>query len=220
MFDAPGRLTSLTTRAGFATTLAYDGQGRLATVTDAFGRNLSFTYDASNRMETMTDPAARVYQYGYDAMGRLSTVTYPDTRIRTYVYENTTWLWALTGIIDERGIRYATYDYDFSGRGLSTEHAGLADKYAISINDSPTQVQVNTSDAFNQGFSYTFTKVRGAAKLTQYFPQGTAGESRTYDANGNPASRTDPRGLVTNYVYDATRNLESSRTEAYGTALA
>ena len=42
----------------------------------------------------------------------------------------------------------------------------------------------------------------------------------TYDANGNIASKTDFNGNRTTYSYDLTRNLETSRTEASGTALA
>ena len=40
----------------------------------------------------------------------------------------------------------------------------------------------------------------------------------TYDANGNIASRTDFDGHQTTYVYDMTRNLETSRTEGLTTA--
>ena len=79
-YDSQGRLASITTRAGFVTTLSYDAQGNLSTASDAFGRGLTFGYDAQNRLVTMTDPSSRVYQYGYDATGRLASVTYPDTQ--------------------------------------------------------------------------------------------------------------------------------------------
>jgi RHS repeat-associated protein len=42
----------------------------------------------------------------------------------------------------------------------------------------------------------------------------------TYDANGNVATRTDFNNRQTRYAFDLTRNLETSRTEAYGTAKA
>src|SRR6266581_154165 len=44
---------------------------------------------------------------------------------------------------------------------------------------------------------------------------GPAGQS--FDANGNVSSRADWNGNVTNYSYDLARNLETSRTEAFGT---
>jgi RHS repeat-associated protein len=42
----------------------------------------------------------------------------------------------------------------------------------------------------------------------------------SYDANGNVASQTDYNGNVTQFSYDLTRNLETSRTEAYGSSVA
>lgn len=47
----------------------------------------------------------------------------------------------------------------------------------------------------------------------------TATLTQTYDTNGFRSSRTDFKGNVTNYVHDS-RGLETSRTEAYGTAQA
>ncbi len=47
----------------------------------------------------------------------------------TYHYEDITDKFALTGITDERGIRYATYGYDASQRAISTEQAGGIDRY-------------------------------------------------------------------------------------------
>jgi YD repeat-containing protein len=47
---------------------------------------------------------------------------------------------------------------------------------------------------------------------------GTVSEVLTYDANGNPASRTDFNGNRTNYSYDLARNLETLRTEGLTSA--
>jgi len=218
LYDAQGRLTSVTTRAGFVTTLAYNAQGRLTTVTDAYARSLTLSYDASGQLVSMTDPASRVYQYGYDASGRLSTVTYPDTRVRTYVYENASWPWLLTGIIDERGIRFSTYSYDSFGMAVSTEHSGPDDRWAIT-GRTYGGAQVTALDAFNYSHTYYFSDIGGVGKLTRH--QGPAVDDQyAYDANGNRTSHTNLRGKVTTYAYDAARNLETSRTEASGTSVA
>ncbi|HXZ47709.1 MAG TPA: hypothetical protein VEG27_01750 [Usitatibacter sp.] len=59
----------------------------------------------------------------------------------------------------------------------------------------------------------------GVLKRTQLSdPSGT--ETATLDANGNIATRTDRLARSTHYTYDLTRNLEISRTEAYGTSIA
>ena len=49
-------------------------------------------------------------------------------------------------------------------------------------------------------------------------PAGTS--ISTFDANGNVATFRDANGTQTNYTYDLARNLEISRTEAFGTTLA
>jgi YD repeat-containing protein len=220
-YDAQGRLTSIATRSGFTTTLAYNTQGQLETVTDEFGRTITLGYDTAGQMTTMTDPASRQYQYAYDSLGRLTSVTYPDTRTRTYHYENSDWKFALTGITDERGVRFATYGYDVNGRATLTEHSGSDDRFTLATtSDSSTSRVVDLWDAFNTWNRYTYSKAAGTLRLTSHYIAGLNDESYTYDANGNIASKTDRRFNVTNYTYDLTRNLETSRTEAYGTAVA
>jgi RHS repeat-associated protein len=225
LYDAQGRITSITTRSGFVTSMTYDGSGKLSTVTDAYGRTLTFTYDTNGLLATITDPASRVYTYGYDTSLRLSTVTYPDTRVRTYLYEDVARKFGLTGIVDERGTRLATYAYDSTGRASSTEHAGSRSKATLSFSESAPTTQTTVTDGFGTIYNYWFNKVGGTLKLSSVYRQVVGEpsylqESRTYDANGNPASVTNMRGVVTAYVYDGTRNLETSRTEASGTSLA
>ncbi|MCW5593346.1 MAG: RHS repeat protein, partial [Burkholderiales bacterium] len=220
LYDAQGRLASITRRSGHAHTLAYDGNGRIQSVTDSFGRALQFAYDPSDRLSTLTDPAGRTYAYGYDATGRLVTVTHPGNVTRTYLYEDTSHPWGLTGIVDEGATRLSTYSYNADGRVASTERAGQENRFTFSYPFSLTTPRTTTVyDAFGVQRTYDFQTIGGATKMTREYLY-TGSETRSYDANGNLASKTDRRGYVTTYVYDAVRNLESSRTEASGTALA
>jgi YD repeat-containing protein len=232
-YDADGKLISITNRTGQTQTLTYSIEttasniaptlGLLIRVTDAFGRQLNFTYDALSRIKTMTDPSGGVYQYSYDTVGNLKTVTYPNNKIRTYVYNeqantsNTDLPYALTGIIDENGDRFATYKYDAQGRAISTEHAGGAERTTLTYNTDGT---TSVTDARNTTRTYSFQTVLGVVKNTGISePCPTCGGSAsnlTYDANGNVATKTDFNGNVTNYIYDLTRNLETSRTEGVG----
>ena len=220
-YDSTGKLTSITTRSGFVTTLSYDGSGLLQTITDTFGRAITLTYDANGWLLTMTDPHSRVYTYGYDGKGRLITATYPDSTVRSYLYENATYIYALTGITDERGVRVSTYGYDGNGRANLTQHTGPDDKWTVSVNDSPTGVTTTATDGYGTSHTFAFTKVNGAVRRTsdQDFYLGTQTWSN-FDANGNAQSFTDRNSNVTHYTYDLTRNLETSRTEAYGTSIA
>jgi RHS repeat-associated protein len=222
VYDTSGRLASITTRAGYVTTLTYNAtSGRLETVTDAYGRSLSLGYNGDGLLSSLTDPAGRTYSYGYDSAKRLTSVTYPGTQVREYLYEHATWPFLLTGIEDERGIRLATYAYDSAGKATSTEHAGSRNKYTVSWGaGSSSSFAVTATDAFGTQHAYQFAITGGTHKMTSRAPVYGSSVTKAYDATtGNISSQT-VKGVTTTYVYDATRNLETSRTEASGTSVA
>ncbi|HMM72920.1 MAG TPA: DUF6531 domain-containing protein, partial [Rhodocyclaceae bacterium] len=123
-YDALGRLTSVVDRAGLTRRFSYDPSGRLTAAQDAYGRAITFGYDAQNRIATVTDYAGQEITYSYDTNNNLTSVTYPDGSVRQYHYENATFRNALTGITDERGVRYITYTYDANGRAVGEAMAG------------------------------------------------------------------------------------------------
>ncbi len=214
-----GRLLSVTTRAGLVTTLGYDANNRLTTVTGPFGHVLSFALDANNRVSQATTPAGEIFGYGYDGSGNLTSVTYPDARVRQYLYENTSFPHSLTGVIDENGQRFATWDYDANGWAISSQHAGGAELTTISYQPDGS---ASVTDALGNVHGYAFTTQYSLTKPTAVTgtPVQTAGgKAFTYDTNGFLASRTDFNGNLTTYTHD-TRGLETSRTEASGTSLA
>ncbi len=224
-YTATGKLTSIADSSGLAQTLTYSDAstavaiapttGLLIRVTDTYGHQLNFTYDANSRIITLTDPAGGLYHYAYDTNNNLASVTYPDGTGKTYHYENTAFPHALTGITDENGNRYATYSYDAQGRATSSEHAGGAERVSLVFNaDGSTTV----TDALNTARTYNFQTILGVVKSKGQSQPGGSGcgasaSALNYDANGNVASRTDFNGNRTDYSYDLSRNLETSRTE-------
>ncbi len=235
-YNAAGKLLTITDRTGRTQTLTYDlplasggddDPKTLDVVTDDTGRQLVFTYDAYKRIATVTDPAGGVISYGYDAQNNLVSVTYPDGRSKTYHYnepEHTSGAdlpHALTGITDENGDRYATYQYQADGKAISTGHANGADLHTLTYGTNSTTV----TDPLGTQRTHNFTTILGVVKSTgQSQPGGSgcgpASSAVTYDANGNVASRADYNGNKTCYAYDLTRNLETTRVEglASGTA--
>ncbi|HEY3700140.1 MAG TPA: DUF6531 domain-containing protein, partial [Spongiibacteraceae bacterium] len=205
--------------------------GLLLRVSDSFGRFLSFGYDSKSRLIQVKDPQSQSFLYRYDTLGNLISLTYPDNKIKTYIYNelaNTSGALlpnALTGIIDENNSRFAIYKYDAAGRAISTEHAGGIEKATISysLNSNGNVASATVTDALNTLRTYSFNNVLGVVKnggVTQPCSFGCGTDSATtYDSNGNTASKTDFNGNITHYSYDLTRNLETSRTEAYGTSL-
>lgn len=220
VLDDGGNATSLPLAAGL-----------LIRVKDDTGRSLGFGYNSQSQVVKMTDPANKPYLYAYDASGNLLSVIYPDAKKRTYIYNelaNTSGVDmpnALTGIVDENNKRFATYQYDAGGRAMSSGHAGNAEKIMLAYaSTSSSEITATTvTDSFNTSRNYSFTTVAGAVRNTAISQPAGAGSAATsstmtYDANGNIASRTDFNGHITRYTYDLARNLERSRTEAYGTA--
>jgi YD repeat-containing protein len=235
-YNATGKLISIQDRAGMMQTLAYSDDttpvvvapktGLLIRVTDAFGRQLNFTYDASSRIATLTDPAGGQYQYGYDANNNLASVTYPDTKVKGYLYNEPAYTGgnnlpnALTGMADENGVRYASYYYDAQGRAYKENQAGGVNQYQIGFSSDGSNSSI--TDPLGTTRTTSFTTILGVIKATgQSQPGGSgcgpASSGVTYDANGNVASRTDFNGTITQYTYDLTRNMETSRIEGLGT---
>jgi RHS repeat-associated protein len=213
IYDADGKLLSISNRAGATQTLTYSN-GLLQTVTDPTGRQLAFTYDTANRVKTVTVPGGGVYTYGYGTSSNiLTSVTYPDSTQRLYHYEDTRFPTHLTGITDENGNRFATYTYDDQGKAISSEHAGGVNRVTLNYANGSTDV----TDALGASKTYSFQTILGMVKtsgLTQPCTScGGSNKATTYDANGNINSRTDFSGNRTNYTYDLSRNLETQRVE-------
>jgi YD repeat-containing protein len=216
-FTADGKLQTRTERGGFTYTYAYDGSGRLASVSNGFGRSLVFAY-AGGKLATVTLPNARVIGYTYDASGRLATVLYPDGKSRGFLYENASFPQALTGILDESGVRWGTFAYDSSGRAISTELAGGVDRYQVRY---PYTGAAIVTDPLNTNRSYVYATAAGKLAVTSGSLPSGKGEAdasgREQDANGLITSETDFKGVRTDYVWDVSRRLRTSVTEASGT---
>ncbi len=217
-YSAAGRLLSITTRNGQTTTLTYSGNN-LVSVTGPFGHVMRFTYTSGGQVAMVTGPDGRVYTYGYNSSLNLISVTYPDGAVRRYVYEIAVFPHLLSGIVDEKGVRYATWTYDSVARAISSQHAGGVDLTTVSYtSDSSSTVTDARGTARVYGLTSQFNVIKPVSLSGTPLPS-LGGKAFTYDANGFLASRTDFDGNVTTYTHDA-RGDELSRVEASGTALA
>jgi YD repeat-containing protein len=239
IYGTDGRIQSSKSRQGLITSYVYSdlstppeiapAPGILLKVIDHYGDALSFSYNSNAHSMTMTTPAGEAYLYLYDGLGNITSVTYPDGHTRTYLYNEADKMGGirspltLTGIVDENGSRYATFRYNSSLEAISTEHANGVEKYQLNLAYS---TQTTVTDPLGTVRQYNFaSKALGKKRytgLTQPAPGGTGSVSSSisYDANVNVSSITDLAGTRTTYAYDLSRNLETSRVEAEGTALA
>ncbi|WP_301153884.1 RHS repeat protein [Metapseudomonas otitidis] len=156
--------------------------------------------------------------FNYNSQNKLSQLNYSNGLIRHYLYEDSRNPNLLTGITDERGIRYATWTYDDQGRAISSEHAGGAEKVTVAYNADGSSTVTN---ALGKRTTYRFQTIQGVRRITAIEGEPSANcpnsnATFTYDDRGLVKTRTDNKGHVTTFDYNE-RGLEVSRTEAYGT---
>jgi RHS repeat-associated protein len=239
-------LATITARNGYAQTLSYNGSNQLSTVTDSYSRTLTLTY-SGGLLNTVTTPGGLVLTYGYTAVtggSVLTSVGYntsPATS-QTYKYENTTFPFALTGVVDELGHRVNTWGYDALGRGI------LSERFSDNASPTPTAIEktmlvynsngtVTVTNPLGLQETYTFTTLQNVAKVTEIdrAANGTtvAAASRTfaYDTtygyqNCSTRWTATPQNCLTTTTGDATQvtnnahGQPTSITEAYGSAVA
>jgi RHS repeat-associated protein len=249
IYNPTGSLIQKTLRGGRNFTYVYSTSstpssiapkpGLLLTQSDAFGHTLCWQYNSLGEMTQMTDPGGGLYSYSYDTDGNMTGVTYPDGTSKTYWYNESANTGganipsALTGVTDENGVRYATIQYSnsYSGSALlatNMQLAGGVDNYSLSYEYSWAGVYMATvTDPLGTVRNYFPQDINNLSYADDVYQRqpaasgsGTVGQTEGYDSNGNINYLSDFNGNVTTYVFDLTRNLETSRTEAYGTAQA
>ena len=226
-FDATGRLGSVTRRNGRTNSYEYSDSatpydqapraGLLLRVRNQFGRVLALGYDSGGQLRSVTTPDGQTTGYQFDTAHRLVSVVYPGSATLQYLYENPLWPNAVTGIIDERGLRLASYTYDAQGRAVSTEHGDGADRYLVAYGSSPTD-PVQVTDPLGTQRNYRYGTTRKALVVTSAsLPTGAGGAdaaNRIQNDNGLVDSETDFLGVRTDYAWEGQRRLLLSTTRA------
>ncbi|MFI8579669.1 DUF6531 domain-containing protein [Ectopseudomonas khazarica] len=217
-FDLTGKLTHWSNTQGQSYQLAYSGNQ--ITVTDNIGNNLTLTEDADHQPLALSAPDVQI-TYTYNTNKRLTSVNRTvggQTSQRQYHYEVAGKPDLLTGITDERGVRYATWAYDDQGRAISSEHADGADRVSVAYNSDGT---VSVTNELGRVAKYSFQTIRGVRRITAIDGEPSpncpnSNSTFTYDDRGLLKTKTDNKGNLTTYDYNE-RGLETSRTEASGT---
>lgn len=220
-YSTAGLLLSVTDQTGQGITLTYSTSstptsvapkaGLLLTVTDSNNRQLSFSYDSLGHLNKVTLPDGGALSYSYDSGNNLASVQYPDAKTRQYVYdessltENAFLPNALTGIIDEGGVRYASTGYDSSGNAVLTGFANNVDVTQITYNsDGTSTIQY----PLGHGATMAFSQMNGLNQIGSIDQScgpdcNQRWKTRAYDTNGYPASYTDFNNNLTTTQYNA-----------------
>jgi RHS repeat-associated protein len=215
-------LQSVHLRNGYMQTFSYNASNQLMAVTDSYSRTLSFTYN-NGLLSTVTTPDGQVLTYSYGSIGggsQLTKVAYSTMPVtsQSYVYENSAVPYGLTGVIDENGSRYASWTYDSSGQGLTSQFGSGANLTTITYNTDGSRA---VKSALGVTDTYLFATLQGVSKMTKITRSATpttafATEAFTYDANGYLATKTDWNGNLTTYVNDI-HGQPATINEAVGT---
>ena len=217
-YNAAGQLQTVTPRGGSPLTVHYlSGDHFPSSVNDAFGHTLMFSYavvDGVYKLVSFTDPSGAVVSFGYNGNFMLASVTYPDGKTRSYSYGASGDARSLTQLTDEANVAYASWSYSPDGsQVLSSSHAGGVEAYSFEYPYGADYRKV--TDPLGTVRTYQQSLIQGSYRFTgvDSICAGCDEESsRTYDFNGNVASRTDFNGVQTIYGYDLDRNLETTRT--------
>ncbi|MBN1378392.1 MAG: RHS domain-containing protein, partial [Gammaproteobacteria bacterium] len=222
-YDITGQLQSIQYKDGYTQNYTY--QDTILTISDSFNRTLTVEFDADGVVQSFTDPAGQLYTYEYNSNGLLQSVVFPDDTPsddtdnpqRIYHYEYLTYRQFLTGITDERGVRYVTWQYSQT-KAIVSKNPDDVNKARVTYNSS---TQSTVTNALGKETTYYYQDLNGTQKVVNVEGQPSsncagANKSYTYDANGNIDTKTDWNGNITDYNHNA-RGLIESKIEAVGT---
>ena len=127
---------------------------------------LHFVYDSATDFGqewNLSERLTSIYRTPPTSLNGAATPEGLRLSTETYHYENSTFPFALTGITDSKGIRYASWEYSDDGLAISSEHAGGVDRYDF-------EYDIPDSGLF---FGPTVTETNPLGKDTIYKPEST-----------------------------------------------
>ena len=207
-YGSYGNILSTADPTGIGMSFSYDSSGRLQTVTHTDGQTITFGWGSNNLVSWVKDPAGKTYSYGYTS-GMLTSVTYPNGDTHTYTYQNYSNAQSGMTSVSVNGQLYSSYHYNSDE---SVHQNGLLDG---SVQQSTFAYGTNQTTVTNSSgavTTYNYSTISNQPKLTSVVQSGITNSpdttvSYTYDANGNPASFIDARGIKTTYQYSTTGNI-------------
>ncbi|WP_187770819.1 RHS repeat domain-containing protein, partial [Cognatilysobacter lacus] len=214
-YDSAGHYIAHVDSSGRTVAFVYDVDGNLVEVRSEKGRKLSLEY-LQGKLARVRTPEGTSIVYQYNANGMLEKVLYPDLTpaddtdnpYRKYLYESNVGNYLLTGIVDEIGNRYATWDYDASARAILSVHG-------------PSDSGVDrTTFSYGPSLTTTVTSPLGASSTASFIPvfglpristvsspcptcSGAAFRTVSYDSNGYPDVTEAFDGTLTDHDFNA-----------------
>ncbi|HBI43672.1 MAG TPA: hypothetical protein DDY78_12605 [Planctomycetales bacterium] len=210
VFLADGLLNYVQDANGNRITLGYNGQNQLVILTysnpsDASEptEQLTLTYNAMALVSQASDGVGGAWNYVYDAAGHLLSVTAPGNLMTSYSYDtgsNPETANALLSITNPNGSQ-RNFTYDGQGRLSGVSQNGGADPITYAY---PGEAEVTATDAAGDMTTVWYNDLGRASRVTD--PRGGV-TNDLYDANGNLVGATDAAGDTYQYSYNGNGNL-------------
>jgi len=210
--------------AAYTTTYSYGTNGRLSQQTSPDGVSTQYAYDPAGAVTSVTDGAGNVTGYTYDGLGRPTTITYPDSTSQVTGYDAVGDATSVKQM-DASGHTLTTTSATFDGEGdqlSSTDPRGDATTFTYDPTGLVSQeVQpVSASSGITTSFGYDaagnqtrYTDGNGnswwdtynswglqesriAPPTAQYSSAADSTVTTAYDADGRPATVTEPGGVT------------------------
>ena len=213
------------------TTYAYVGTTKnLQQVKGPFGHTLNFVW-VGQALRTVSLPNGRVLTFTQSTAKNLAAVGNGDGTSRQYVYEDNLFKHALTGIVDERGVRVGTYKYNFQSGTVERSEGAGGFGYTTFTDESHYTYGTFVSDAEGRTQNFQPTGAGGALHLGELsyvvgVPYGEIGAytksivlTNAYDAaSGKLTASTNGIGQRTELAYESAGGRVSQVSLAVGTA--
>ncbi len=217
---APGNATAstMTTAYGYTSDGTYsqtEALGQPLTVTDNLGKITHLRYDSQSRPTSTTDALGNTTTQTYTLAGQEWQTTLPATGqtgsgngsiVNTYLYSNGPLTQMAT--FDESNVqqRRISPTYGYEGERLSE----TGDVNPVTTAYDGMYRTAKLTDGNSHATTYTHDTT-GHMTQVQY-PNGNTFQATSWDADGQPLTTTDARGMVRTYIYN---DLESRLTDLH-----
>lgn len=230
-YNPNGVMTVSTTPGGQMTTYAYVGTTKnLQQVKGPFGHTLNFVW-VGQALRTVSLPNGRVLTFTQSTAKNLAAVGNGDGTARQYVYEDNLFKHALTGIVDERGVRVGTYKYNFESGTVERSEGAGGFGYTTFTDESHYGYGTFAADAEGRTRNFQPTGGGGAlhlGEISYVVSAGSYGEigsyiksivlTNAYDAaSGKLTASTNAIGQRTELAYESAGGRVSQFSSAVGT---
>ncbi|PWK54403.1 RHS repeat-associated core domain-containing protein [Pleionea mediterranea] len=201
------------------------GNTVLSEIIASNGSSVLLEYNARGYIDKLTDVAGNDYLFSYDSHDNLIEIIYPDSTPeiisdnprKKYLFEDTRFPNALTGIIDESGVRYASWSYNVNGQAISSTHPNSNELVEFNF-DVIGETLVKEYQSQNKYYyrKYFYEPIAGSNRVVRVDWQDCetctpyATESFIYNEKGNLIEKTTKSGAVETYVYDVEDRLVES----------